>query len=248
MRKVIVHKHLFKNAGTTFDSILKENYGNGFCDHREDDLMRKFGQNYLVNYLYDNENIKALSSHHIWFKLQPVDSIQLIPVYFLRHPIERIMSVYNFEKIQPESTPGSIMAKKLDFIGYVKWRLEDEVSPVIRDFQTRYIAGTMSIDSLNEKIFEDAENEVLKNPFVGIVDRFDESMAIFEKEFKKIGIHINCRNYKAQNVLQQIDDIDIDRRCNDILKMLNDIADNVISKNNYDLRLYNLARERLSAL
>ncbi|HDR50798.1 MAG TPA: hypothetical protein ENN90_04130, partial [Mariniphaga anaerophila] len=78
-RKVIIHKHLFKNAGTTFDWSLHNNFGTDFCDHRDDEPMRKEGQPYLIRYLKEHPNIKALSSHHVWFRFQPDEEIDLIP-------------------------------------------------------------------------------------------------------------------------------------------------------------------------
>ena len=149
-RKVIIHKHLFKNAGTTFDWILKNNYGNAFCDHRDDIPMRDKGEKYLINFLEKNPEIKALSSHHIWFTFSPSKSIELIPVYFLRHPIERIRSVYMFERKQQSETSGAKMAKKTNFREYVEWRMRDNVSATIRNFQTRYFAGVKNVKHLKD--------------------------------------------------------------------------------------------------
>ena len=49
-RKVIIHKHLFKNAGTTFDWSLHKNFGNDFCDHRDDVIKKNSYDLELYNY------------------------------------------------------------------------------------------------------------------------------------------------------------------------------------------------------
>ena len=36
MRNVILHYHLFKNAGSTLDWSLQRQFGAGFVDHRDD--------------------------------------------------------------------------------------------------------------------------------------------------------------------------------------------------------------------
>ena len=35
-RHVLIHAHLFKNAGTTFDFSLQRSFGEQFVDHRDD--------------------------------------------------------------------------------------------------------------------------------------------------------------------------------------------------------------------
>jgi len=112
MRTFIAHGHIFKNAGATFDWALGRNFGEGFCDHRDDERMRLEGAPYLVQYLQDNPHIDAISFHHVCVT-SGIEGIDIVPVYMLRHPIERIVSVYNFERKQASSTPGAIAAKNV---------------------------------------------------------------------------------------------------------------------------------------
>jgi len=59
----------------------------------------------------------------------------------LRHPIERIRSVYDFERKQRGRTPGSRAAKSKSFRDYVAWRMTPAVAHTIRNYQTLYLAG-----------------------------------------------------------------------------------------------------------
>ena len=113
-RNVIIHCHLSKNAGTTFDSSLKRTFGSKFIDHRDDNSMRE-GGSYLLHFLSLNLNIQALSSHHTPLTLPHIESIELLPAIFLRHPIDRIGSVCEFERKQDAQTPGAVNAKRLSF-------------------------------------------------------------------------------------------------------------------------------------
>ncbi|MEA3445692.1 MAG: sulfotransferase family 2 domain-containing protein [Bacteroidota bacterium] len=243
-RTVIIHRHLFKNAGTTFDSILKNNFGEAFCDHRDDMPMRKEGEKYLINYLNDHPEIKALSSHHIWFQLSRHSNFDLIPVMFLRHPIERISSVYNFERIQQSNSLGAVMAKKMNFREYVAWRMRGDVPYTIRNFQTRYMAGVKATNPLTNQHFKLAVDELKRNKFVGIVDLYDESMNLFDIYFKDLGFGLDL-SYKPQNVHQSYSDTDYEARAITILDKLGDLADEVIAKNQFDLDLYKTAKELL---
>jgi len=243
-RTVIIHRHIFKNAGTTFDWILKNNFGEAFCNHRDDIPMRKEGEKYLINNLLPHPEIKALSSHHVWFNMPEHPTLELIPVLFLRHPIERIRSVYNFEYQQQSDTPGAAMARKLDFKEYVAWRMREEVAPVIRNFQTRCLLGIKTRKPLKQEHLNNALKEVEKQQFVGVVDLFDESLKQFDNAFRNIGIELDF-SYRAQNVAQPFDNADYESRAQKILDDLGDIAVEVLEKNKYDLLVYRAAREML---
>lgn len=243
-RTVIIHRHIFKNAGTTFDWILKNNFGEAFCDHRDDVPMRKEGEKYLLQYLTEHPKIKALSSHHIWFNVQSQGKLNLIPVLFIRHPIERIRSVYNFERQQQSDSPGATMAKKLDFKDYVAWRMKEEVAPVIRNFQTRYLSGIKAGNSLDQNNLRDALKEIEKQQFIGVVDLFDESLKRFDHAFKKLGIALDL-TCQPQNISQSFEDANYESRAQKVIADLGDIAEEVMEKNKYDLILYRTAREKL---
>ena len=244
IRKIIIHRHLFKNAGTTFDGILEKNFGTGFCDHRDDKPMREHGEEYLTRYLQKNLHIKALSSHHIWFNLFMRQDIELIPVLFLRHPIERIRSVYNFEKKQQSDSLGSQMAKKLNFREYVMWRMKDETPTTIRNFQTRYLAGTKTQKALNEDHFKLAKHQLENSPFIGVVDLFELSLVNFDHAFRKMGMELNF-DYQSKNVSKPFENANYENRAKIILEELGAIADDVLQKNAFDMELYKLARMKV---
>ena len=65
-RVVILHGHMFKNAGSTFDWALNKNFGKAFIDHRDDAALLKGGGAYLSDFLNSNPEVKAFSSHHLF--------------------------------------------------------------------------------------------------------------------------------------------------------------------------------------
>jgi len=52
-RPVLVHAHMFKNAGSTLDWSLARSFGKGFVDHREDRGMKQ-GAAYFGPWLQAN--------------------------------------------------------------------------------------------------------------------------------------------------------------------------------------------------
>lgn len=245
-RKVIIHNHLFKNAGTTFDGCLKQNFGDAFCDHRDDAQMRKEGFPYLIDYLRKNQDIKALSSHHIWFQLEPDDEIELIPVFFIRHPIERILSVYHFEKNQKANTTGAEMAKKLSFQEYVGWLMRNDSPATIRNFQTRRLAGMKKPIPVTENHYNLAKQQILENEFIGVVDRFEESLHLFSQKFKKIGIDLAVDSYISQNINPDFRQLSQKEKIDKCLNELGEMKELALEKNQYDLKIYDLAVDKLS--
>ena len=116
-RPVIVHGHIFKNAGSTFDWSLKRNFNKGFIDHRDTEEMKFGASDYLADYIGRHKRLKAISTHHLYWcmPLPEREKLDIIPCFFLRHPIERVRSVYDFERRQQSDTPGAVHAKKLCF-------------------------------------------------------------------------------------------------------------------------------------
>ena len=121
-RPVIVHFHLFKNAGTSVDKILQENFGERWIEI-EGPNNRKLDPEDLIAFIRDNPQYDAISSHTAVVTVQEYEDIEIIPIFLLRHPIDRIRSAYDFERKQDAQTPGSIKAKEGDFNYYMDWRL-----------------------------------------------------------------------------------------------------------------------------
>lgn len=246
-RNVIVHVHIFKNAGSSFDDTLLTNFNEDFVDHREDNLINndKF---FLENYLKKNKNVKAFSSHSVYHKPKGFNDTKLHTVYFLRHPIERIRSVYNFEKKQPEEdSSGAKMAKELDFNEYVAWRMQEKSPATIRNLQTIFLAGVGPQPDQMEKKFTLALETLRSSFLIGIVDRYDESMVVFEEYLKQFFPNIDL-SYIRKNIT----DTDIKASIEDKVKKINQQLDEplgelVREKNKFDLILYEKANLLLDA-
>ncbi|WOD06199.1 hypothetical protein [Marinomonas sp. GJ51-6] len=102
MKTVILHYHLFKNAGTSLDAAFKENFSveQGEWVTREFSAQPAKNREELKQWIIDNPQAKCFSSHTAIFPVPHIDGINIIPVIFYRHPIDRIASAYSFEKKQ----------------------------------------------------------------------------------------------------------------------------------------------------
>lgn len=244
-RSVIVHVHIFKNAGSSFDDALLTNFEDDFIDHREDHLIRN-NKDFLQNYLIEHPKIKAFSSHSVYHKPKNFENANLHTVYFLRHPVERIKSVYSFEKKQPaESSSGAKMAKELDFQEYTAWRMQDDVPATIRNLQTIFLAGDGPHPKDMRKRFAMALENLNSSSLVGVVDRYDESMVIFEEYLKEIFPKIDL-SYIRRNVTDDDISSSLEAKIGKLLRQLDEpLRELVKQKNEFDLKLYSKANSLL---
>lgn len=245
MREIIAHYHIFKNAGTTFDALLEENFGEGFCDHRDDESMRQGKSEYLKDYILKHSQLSAISSHHMCCPLPVVKGVRFHPVVFLRHPIERAASVYHFERAQQVETPGAIHAKKYSFRDYVEWRLDLNVAGVIRDYQTKVILGKTGRPrlKLTEADVKEAISELEKRYFTGSVENFDSSLAQLAVYLKNYFCDFDIK-YQAKNVNKKNIKMPLPDKLSEIKNELGDVYDRLLESNQCDLILWQYAHAK----
>lgn len=244
-RNVLVHTHIFKNAGSSFDDALARNFGDSFVEHREDHLIHK-NKDFLNAYMSENQNLQAFSSHSVYDKPKSFDNVIYYTAYFVRHPIDRIKSVYSFEHKQPaEDSLGATMAKKFDFKGYVNWRMRPDVPPTIRNMQTIFIAGMGKGHGRMEARYEAALKTLEENPLIALVDRYDESMVVFEEYIRESFPNIDL-SYVRRNVTDKAQNLSVEEKAQKLLSELGgDLAQKVLENNQYDMELYKKANELL---
>ena len=249
MRYIIVHNHLFKNAGTTFDWALQRTFDGGFLDHRDDEKMMT-GRTYLGPFLQENKHLQAISTHHLKFPLPEIDGVSLLHAMFLRHPLDRIGSVYSFERKQDAQTLGAKMAKQLDCNDYVKWRMRKDIPGTIRHFQIcrcldSEISNKASKTEINESIFQIAVDRLKSTELLGVVDMFDESMVLIEEYLRPIFPNIDLAYVKQNRSRGR--DMDLATRVKKLLERLDiETLNSAILNNHFDLKLYVFAKHLIN--
>lgn len=185
-RPVILHYHLFKNAGTSVDEVLKQNFKKDWADIEGPD-RKKLSTEALVEFIRSRPNLKAVSSHTAVVALPDVDDLEIIPICFMRHPIDRIRSAYSFEKKQNVTTPGAIQAKKGSFQEYMDWRLANPPSWQVQNFHAMRFKDFHTLTpAKNVQLIEKRAKEAVENmSWLGLVEQFDKSLESFAVNIRK---------------------------------------------------------------
>jgi hypothetical protein len=170
MKLKILHYHFFKNAGTSFDQLIRLAHPNALTT-REFERGRSKQKKDLTDWVINSKAAFCFSSH-TYCNLPPkIKNILFIPVFFVRHPIDRIVSVYEFERKQTVSGYGPDMAKRLSLIDYVHER--NLIDTQLKNFHLHRLAQIAGVKPELNKVI----NFMNSLPFIGVVDKFEASIS-----------------------------------------------------------------------
>ncbi|MFX0543653.1 hypothetical protein ACEWPM_018395 [Roseovarius sp. S4756] len=139
MRTVILHYHLFKNAGTSLDRVLQQNFEGAWLE-AEFPLQKGDNSDLVAKWIADNPEAVAFSSHTAMGPIPKISGVRVLPVMFLRDPVARIRSAYLFERKQQSDSWGAKIAKEKDLSGYIRARMERPHDRQVQNFQTWRLA------------------------------------------------------------------------------------------------------------
>lgn len=198
-RPIVVHFHIFKNAGTTIDWILQKNFAIDAV--KFDDLQRAaniYPPEKIVEMATKYNYAKSLSSHQIRFPLPKADDFTFLPIVFVRHPIDRAVSIYNFTKIEDRDDAYHRLAKSSTLKQFVEANFENKEYTHLKNPQTRWLA--QEIKEFNPPLrLARAIEYINSSAIIGVVDRIDESLVVAENILRPFFPKIDMA-YISQNV------------------------------------------------
>jgi hypothetical protein len=247
-RRVIVHYHILKNAGTTVDAIFRRALGAEAIGHIEGPhpwtvVLR----DELSRFIQQHAALRVASSHQARLPTPEIDGVAIYPVLFLRNPIDRAGSVYEYERALPADSPslGAPIARERPFSDYVRWRLQDGNGAVIRNFQVVHLAARMTDMRTAIATGDDlavARARLAALPVFGLVERFDASLSRMDAYLRPaIGASL-AKDFQVENRSPRRKST-LNERLDDIRAELGEaLYQELIEKNEQDLRLYAAAQ------
>jgi Sulfotransferase family len=197
IKQMVVHYHIFKNAGTSVDEILKCNFGPRFTYLEGETPTSILRPDALREFIKQNENVVAISSHLLRPSLDQEPDI--IPIIFLRDPLDRAYSAYTFGRRADTRVLSNAVASQTNFAGYLDWCLnnQEKGGMVIVNYQVTHLShASFTYGHIyNAKPTEADLNVALGYlsclPVVGLVDEFETSMKLISEVCAERGVTLN---------------------------------------------------------
>ena len=246
--RVLIHYHIFKNAGSSVDASLRRSFGGRWSNfeglHAHD--IQSVEQ--LRRFMSANPGLKAISSH---LARPPLPFEDSLPMVFIRHPLLRAYSVYLFSRRDP-AQPFAEAALSSDFADYIRWALREEPgSIVIRDYQVVHLSNaSWRPDHIlnaraHERDLEDACALLDQWGMAGIVEQFEHSIDLYQARYAPLLPGLKLA-YDRENI-SQTDAISPAAQLERLEAMLGrDLHKRFIASNALDLALYRHASTLLA--
>lgn len=183
MRHILLHHHIFKNAGSTLDFALRRQFGadlgevhnlnSGIVDDRR-----------LREYVDGHPNLRAVTSHH--FHCQDFTAsaegrrYRFIHLALVRKPIARFVSIYKFYRRSDPADPLAALAREVGAPAFMRTLIDRFPyvvdNPQVNIFSTHgYYVRPVSHDDL-----QTAYRRYASYALCGPVERYDEAMVTLE--------------------------------------------------------------------
>ena len=176
VRFVLLHYHFFKNAGTTIEEILAHSFFENYGRLDTQDFDGAVSQEDLVSYLQHQPGMKAVSSHQFRYPVPKVSGYIFFDLCFLRDPIDRIRSMYDYFREKPvPGEPASELARTESIGGFIAGLVRDHAYRV-SNVQVNMLANGIVNDPPADTDLSRATDVMLKMSFPGVVDCFHESL------------------------------------------------------------------------
>jgi len=199
---IIIHFHIFKNAGTTIDLVLQRNFSKDALTMDTGIPEGILSWTKVLDYIKEKHpTTKSFSSHQLKFPLPQSTEFQFLPMVFIRHPIDRIFSMYNFDKrrISLRDINTVVKAKSTNLAGYIKWNLRLKNHMVMKNFQVLSLSEKPRGSMVDESDLDLVIDRIKNCPVIGVVERMDESLVLAEKTLGKYFDGIDL-SFEKQNV------------------------------------------------
>jgi len=228
-RVQILHLHGFKCAGSTFIWALERATAGQVAYLESDQPNRRLPWQRVSQHLRTGRHQpKAITSHLVC--LPPQDEVSLLKVAFLRRPLARLLSAYRYE------TRVRNKYNQLSLERYIRRHR----SGVLANYQTRHLSPQQEEDWHDVRGWGARPELIdLERPdlFVGLVERYDESMVALEQMLQSLGIRLDLAYPRAMNTTRS--DQDVESQADALPRKL------LLESTELDERLYQRVEARL---
>jgi hypothetical protein len=274
-RVVLCHYHIFKNSGTSFDELLAENFRGEPVAFDGPYPFSVFVQDELLKVIRNHPKATAFSSHQVRLPVPAALDIEVLPVVFLRHPLLRVRSVYEYLhrrergsgvkrlfRFAVRSTYTSRDEERASELSFPEWVREalDGQRPIgnLSNAQAQLLGGVYGRRALSRvRPAADGGVEVdlaqaLRNlaavDLLARTECYGDDVARFSEILAARGIDFRYRDRRPANTTAQDLDRPLAERLDRVRESLGEeLYERLAAVNKVDLALYRWASERLDS-
>ena len=200
---LLIHVHIPKNAGTSFNTLLDESFGDAHLKMYTKNPRQKHTYHTMLETLHRYPHVKVISSHS--FNSYPHKLGPRLPLYlcFIRDPIDRHLSYYRYcKKNYHELSAEHCALLPVDFeemsvVDFFTWQFEsDRRKGITANRQVQYVARVNNLD---------LAIDILSNFFfVGVTDQMSRGIALLREKLRPYGLHLIDRDIGKENVTNEL--------------------------------------------
>lgn len=186
MRLIILHYHLFKNAGSTVEEMLDHSFRGQFRRMETSDAGGILSDRDLLRHMWDEPEARAVSSHQIRYPMPQAFGYLFFDICFVRDPLDRLRSFYDYFRERPDpANPVSRLANQCG-LGEFAARMIREQPLFVRNNQVNLLACGGDSDDPGEHDLAVAIRRIQAAAFPGVVDLFEQSVAAGASRLRQV--------------------------------------------------------------
>ncbi|WP_035514423.1 hypothetical protein [Pseudohaliea rubra] len=272
-RVALCHYHIFKNSGTSFDELLAENFPGEPVAFDGPYPFSVFVQDELLKVIRNHPKATAFTSHQVRLPVPAALDIEVLPVVFLRHPLLRVRSVYEYLRRRERgsglrrlfrfavrstyTSRDEERASELSFPDWVREALDGQ-RPIgnLSNAQTQLLGGVYGRRSLMrvrpaaaggvEADLAQALRNLAAVELLARTEYYQQDVASFSDRLAARGIAFSYRERRPANTTARDLDKPLSERLERMSESLGDeLYERLAAVNRDDLALYRRVCERL---
>src|SRR5689334_18470846 len=195
--KLLNFVHIPKTAGTTFISILKNNF-------KPEDILQIDGLDpdrtfESIKNVPGVENRYKIIMGHWSIKFEPLFKTRsIVRIVFLRNPVDHVISTYYYIRKTPKHKQYALVNGLMlsEFITLrKKMNLDNIQTRHLACIATNMVGSEIDFSQSGQKYLELAKEELANSTYVFLTEKFDEGLQILKNDSILKSI-----SYKRQNV------------------------------------------------
>jgi hypothetical protein len=242
---IILHYHIFKNAGSTIEYILKNNFKDNHHDIHGSNENSSVTLSEIEKFTHSNPTTISLTSHHLRYPVSDFENYKIIDIVYIRHPIDRLYSMFAYyDKIKWQTAQKLLISD--NFPEFLEKILEIQPFNSINS-QTNFFSNASDYYfPPNDLDLEKAIRYAKKVRWLGTVDQFDKSIKtakyFLNPIFKNLNIDYITQNTTTNPSIQ----LDIELKINTLKSKFGKVIDLAIEYNSLDIKLWEACNQEIN--